>query len=434
MINIENIEVEMSLGNVVCAIIEIVEMVFFYSIFLRKREVTKRMAAICFFVAAMINVGKLFLHLSPGSNLMFSICLCIGVVFTLFKTSIKNGIFAAVVFIIIAMLSETLAQYLLKTVLGVSYNDISIDTQKLFAPLSISVNIIILLYLKKIYKKQLNELPLRYTAPIMIVPVITLIVILIFDKMIAVSNVGEEILLPFSLMLLYINFITFDFIDSYTNKIMLENAKEIIRIDKENYKLLESNEIELRNLRHDIRKHMQIINHIKDSCNHGIENQLERYIDNLQCSVNKITSVTYTGNEVLDSILNINGKKAKMYDIKYVVKNNIETKVLISDMDITTILCNALDNAIDAAQKTDEAVIVIYIQSSVEQVQFTIKNTSPKIEITNGELRTTKKDKKNHGYGLRSIKACVKKYDGSLNISYDNGIFTMDIKLNNKTI
>lgn len=433
MINTKGHERWDNVGNIACAIIEIVEMIFFGGIFLKKREIKKKTAVICFLFAVLLNVSKLYFNLIPEINLMLSVCLCISVIFVFFKPSIKNGLFAAVIFIIVAMLSETLAQYMIKKVLGIAYNEVSIDTQQFFAPLSIAVNIIILLYCKKIHKKQLNDLPLRYTAPIMMIPIVTLMIILIFDRAIALADIGgEEFILPFVMMLLYINFITFDFIDNYTNKIMLENANEIIRIDKENYKLLENNEMELRDLRHDIRKHMQIITQLKNNHSSNIESQLEKYIDNLQDTVNKITSVTYTGNEVLDSILNIKGRKAKIQNIKYFVKSNISANLMIHDMDITTILCNALDNAIEASGKTEEAVIVIFIESNIEQVHFLIENTSKRVEFDDGEIKTTKRDKKNHGYGLHSIKQCVKKYNGSMKISYDYGVFTIDIKMDNK--
>lgn len=421
------------MGNMVCAVIEIMEMIFYGDIFLERRGIKKKTAVICFLFAALFNVSKLHFNLIPEINLLLSVCLCISVIFIFFKPSIKNGLFAAAIFIIVAMLSEILAQYMIKTALGIAYNEVSMNTQQLFAPLSIAINIIILLYCKKIHRKRLNDLPLRYTAPIMAIPIVTLMIILIFDRAIALSNIGGEgFILPFVMMLLYINFITFDFIDNYTNKIMLENAKEIIRIDKENYKLLENNEMELRDLRHDMRKHMQIINQLKNDHSGNIESQLEKYIDDLQDTVNKITSVTYTGNEVLDSILNIKGRKAKIQNIKYFVKSNISANLKINDIDITTILCNALDNAIEASTQTKEAAIVIFIESNSERVHFLIENTSKRIEFVDGEIKTTKRDKKNHGYGLHSIRQCVKKYDGSMKISYNDGVFSIDIQMDNK--
>lgn len=103
-------------------------------------------------------------------------------------------------------------------------------------------------------------------------------------------------------------------------------------------------------------------------------------------------------------------------------------------MDITTLLCNALDNAIEGTMKTDDPTIVIYIESNDKNVEFLIENTADNVIFVNGEIETTKKDKKNHGRGLNNIKTCVKKYDGTVRISYSDEIFTIDIKIPNTDI
>ena len=41
--------------------------------------------------------------------------------------------------------------------------------------------------------------------------------------------------------------------------------------------------------------------------------------------------------------------------------------------------------------------------------------------------RTTKRDKRYHGYGLKSMQATVEKYGGSFSINGANGWFDLDI-------
>ncbi len=349
-----------------------------------------------------------------------------------YKGNIITRIMAAAIFMVIAMLSEILAQYLIELVLGISYNDITVNSQLVFAPLSIAIIIMILLYTKKIYKKQLSNVPLKYLIPTMLTPIVSIAIILMVDKIIAVSNgLGEKLILPLVVMLLYVSFITFDFIESYSNKIQLELAREIIEKDRENYKILEENEKELKDLRHDIRNHMQVIKNLKSNEEY-INDSIEQYIDELQNAVDKMTSVSYTGNETLDSVLNIKGRRAKVLNIKYFVKYNILENINIRDIDITTILCNALDNAIEGAEKTNEPSIVIYIESNEENIQFLIENTANEVLISDGELETTKPDKRNHGRGMNNIKESVKKYDGSIRVDYEDGIFVLDINIKNK--
>ncbi len=50
-----------------------------------------------------------------------------------------------------------------------------------------------------------------------------------------------------------------------------------------------------------------------------------------------------------------------------------------------------------------------------------------KLEMQNGRLTTTKKDKEMHGYGLKSIEAVVDKYDGIVKIKTDDNWFVLSI-------
>lgn len=47
------------------------------------------------------------------------------------------------------------------------------------------------------------------------------------------------------------------------------------------------------------------------------------------------------------------------------------------------------------------------------------------IKREKGIIVTSKADKENHGYGLRSVKEAVEKYDGTIDIIPDNNIFTV---------
>lgn len=418
------------IGNIICAIMDIVEALFFYSIFFERKDADNKKYLIYSFLASVISIAKLYINIEPVVNLCISLSVIIALGLILFKGSTVIRIIAACIFMIVGMLAETLAQYMIELLLGISYNDVTIDTQALFAPLTMAIIIIILIYTKKVHKKQLSNVPLKYLIPIMLIPVASLAIILIVDKIIALSDgEGEKMILPLVLMLLYVSFITFDYIESYSNKIQLEAAQEIIEKDRENYKILEENERELRDLRHDIRKYMEVIRGLNEDNKDSLD--IKRFVTDLENVVNNITSVSYTGNETLDSILNIKGRRAKALDIKYFVKSNIISSINISEMDLSTILCNTIDNAIEGSFKTEEASIVIYIESNDEYVKFLIENTANEVVFVDGKIETSKKDKRNHGRGIRNIQTAVLKYGGKVRLDYDEGVFIVDIVIPN---
>ena len=47
--------------------------------------------------------------------------------------------------------------------------------------------------------------------------------------------------------------------------------------------------------------------------------------------------------------------------------------------------------------------------------------------LENGELETTKKDNKNHGYGLKNIESVVQKYGGELIFNVRDGMFCLSV-------
>ena len=105
----------------------------------------------------------------------------------------------------------------------------------------------------------------------------------------------------------------------------------------------------------------------------------------------------------------------------------------IETVDLYAILGNALDNAIEAVEKFEEAEkrqidVMIHRQKNFLVMNF-INPIPEKLKFDDEFPVTTKKDKKYHGFGLRSIQHFVKKYDGVLNISEEDGCFSLKIMI-----
>jgi sensor histidine kinase regulating citrate/malate metabolism len=128
----------------------------------------------------------------------------------------------------------------------------------------------------------------------------------------------------------------------------------------------------------------------------------------------------------------------------YAQKNQVSTQfditslenTKISSMDVCTILSNALDNAVEACLKI-ENVKDRYIDLKINDVEsemiISVKNPSlyaPKRRA--GAYISAKKDKENHGLGLKSIKRTVDKHKGDMLVKYENGIFNLVICLPHK--
>jgi sensor histidine kinase regulating citrate/malate metabolism len=107
-------------------------------------------------------------------------------------------------------------------------------------------------------------------------------------------------------------------------------------------------------------------------------------------------------------------------------------KLHVSDVDLSIIIGNLLDNAVEACQKIEkeERYINLRISYGYGKIDIIMKNSSiNEIDIVSNYIDTTKLNKKNHGHGLENIKKTVKKYNGYFKIYNLNNEFITEILL-----
>ena len=87
---------------------------------------------------------------------------------------------------------------------------------------------------------------------------------------------------------------------------------------------------------------------------------------------------------------------------------------LINEMfDITTLLGNILQNAFEAAIKADVPRIRVELVEHKEEIFIVVSNSVAKrINTKTDFFMTFKKDRENHGFGMKNIVATVEKYHG----------------------
>lgn len=103
-------------------------------------------------------------------------------------------------------------------------------------------------------------------------------------------------------------------------------------------------------------------------------------------------------------------------------------EIPIQDSDLCAVFANSLDNAIEACDKLPEDQRHISIKARTDKGLFVLKVQNPSIGKTvlqNGIPTTTKKDQHSHGFGLPSIREIAARYDGSMEITEAEGMFTL---------
>ena len=138
-------------------------------------------------------------------------------------------------------------------------------------------------------------------------------------------------------------------------------------------------------------------------------------------------TVLYTSSDMLNAVLNNKLSICKKNNIRFEVEISCvipEEKIL----NVCVIMSNLLDNAIEAEEKEDEGVIRCKINRNEDMLCIHIGNKISKSVLTdNPQLVTSKCDKKNHGFGTKSIIKRVKEMDGTYQVFETKSEFIVEI-------
>lgn len=202
--------------------------------------------------------------------------------------------------------------------------------------------------------------------------------------------------------------------------LLLEREKLKRDTDISYYNVLERQNTALREFAHDAKHHINAINAI--NTNPEVEEQLSKMLSSLK----NYDKVCHSGNRTLDVIVDryVAECSARNITFKYDVMTNNLTS--IEEYDLVTLLGNLLDNAFEAADASVERFITFETSFRNNFNVIIIRNSCQKtLKLLPNELpETTKKNKRLHGIGLKSVLKTVKKYKGDIDFDSENNTFT----------
>ena len=163
----------------------------------------------------------------------------------------------------------------------------------------------------------------------------------------------------------------------------------------------------------------------------------EAFLNRMEDEIRQYEAQNKTGNKVLDTVLTTKSLYCAKHGITFTCVADGTLLDFMDVMDICSIFGNALDNAIECERKiADKEKRLIHVTVS-KQKQFLILRFEnyyeEALQYQEGKLVTTKKDKENHGYGLKSIRYTVNKYDGAVSIDTQENWFELKILIPMKT-
>lgn len=208
-----------------------------------------------------------------------------------------------------------------------------------------------------------------------------------------------------------------------------DTLRNIMEMQYKNYQLSKEN-IDMVNQKYHDLKHQ--INLLKTQ-SYASAGKSTSYLEKMEREIRVYETQNKTGNPILDAVLTNKALlcQNKEIELKFIVDGGALS--FMEDMDVSALFGNMLDNAIESAQKQQEKqkrLIWLYVTREKQFVRIRTENyCDEKIQFKNGMPVTTKKDRRLHGYGMKSIKSTVEKYNGSVVAAQENNWFELKILL-----
>lgn len=214
-----------------------------------------------------------------------------------------------------------------------------------------------------------------------------------------------------------------------THQMQLELEKT--RIDR--VKLEEANLLlnDTGKIRHEMKNHLFVMSSL---LNEGNFDALKRYFAALSADYAAFNNRVYTGNGVVDAILN--RKMAQMENLRILthVTALLPARVSVRDLDMATVLFNLLDNAIEASESVEHPFIDVKIAKKNSYLLIAVQNRVKGTPLaTNPTLKTTKARSHEHGIGLSLVRQVAERYCGSVSFSQNEDMFQASVYLINPT-
>jgi len=245
-----------------------------------------------------------------------------------------------------------------------------------------------------------------------------------------ITTVESSVALTLVMVGLFVNgLIQYYMYAKLSGKVRLELDYELLKqkndSDKRLYKEKKEQFEDVARINHDIKNHlMYVAYNIKTTKYEKAESYIEKIVERFGI----LPSSMELTNDYLNFIVNSKIGEAKRRGISVTARIEDVQDCIIEDYDLCSLLGNILDNAIESAEKEKEKHIMIEIYNfSGYQVYF-IKNRVEKPVLDhNVTLSSCKKDKENHGYGMKQVQTIINKYQGHMDIYEQRQYFNVKI-------
>ncbi|HFU4203621.1 TPA: GHKL domain-containing protein [Streptococcus suis] len=201
--------------------------------------------------------------------------------------------------------------------------------------------------------------------------------------------------------------------------------QDILNTQHTNYALLEQSMNIVNQKYHDLKYQIQALREGM-SAEEG-----QAYLDKVEKEIKLYEAQNRTGNHIVDTILTGKSIQSQLKEIEFTAVVDGTALDFLDAVELMTLLGNMLDNAIESVEKIadrEQRLIHLIVTKSKGFIRIRLENRyEGNLEFEQNLPKTTKEKNGYHGYGLKSIRSIVEKYDGSLEIVTRDGWFELSI-------
>lgn len=182
---------------------------------------------------------------------------------------------------------------------------------------------------------------------------------------------------------------------------------------------------EMRGYKHDFHHHLQTL---KGQLEAGEVERAISYIEELDHRLQNVDTLLKTGNVTLDAILSAKLSQAKAEGIQVTIKANVPDKLTLTDVELSIMIGNLLDNAMEACLSVpegEERFLRLFIGMKGKMLYFSMLNSAGEKQKKRGTLFSSRKSGI-HGFGLRRAESILEKHDGWCKYNSEDGAFTSE--------
>ena len=421
-----------------------IEILFFYDflslILGRKKKISRFIFYMTGVSLSLVILMLTKIALYSNINSIIGFILLILTSIFVFRGNIKQKIFYVAVFYVCVIVSDVVSVNIVGILVKKSIVEIVMNQTWVRIVFSCASKLFLFILLKLIEhsNKNINQrIPKTHWYLILIIYLISVVSMLsLTDLSILQGDVANKaiyiVIVAFGLLI--INIIIYYVFLRLSQYYEREEEYHIIELKNEMTEkyILEKERAyqEVRKFRHDFHNHINCISALLN--NHDVESALE-YIAHLEQEVQKLPIWIKSGNKVTDALFNQKKMEAAHHHIGFHVQGTIPPRFQVKPIDLCAILGNALDNAIEASIKIkqkEKRKIDVIIKPYKDYLFMELSNSIAFNPLSKSRgLQTTKKDKKNHGLGMMSIKSSVEKYNGFLEYKCEEEKFILSIMI-----